>query len=266
MTASAKDIKAQLAKVAAYLDQLGGMIEERDRLVTSLKLAPSLADNLDLINILAKIQSTLRYLLSDISAGFFDYAADFATAVDSYTALLAQLASDQYVDAHEYAFTEKVDVQDDVGPSKKSVRFKDYDFEEEDDDTTQMRNELMGTANNFKPYRDEPDRNSLLSVDTTNQEMFAQHQQQLMEQDLNLDTLHQSIRTQHNMGLTINDELDEHLIILSDLERGVDASGSLLRRATNGIHDFRRKVRENGSLVTIIVLTVILILLLVVLN
>lgn len=54
--------------------------------------------------------------------------------------------------------------------------------------------------------------------------------------------------------------------MLNDLELGVERSQFMLNNATNKLKSFRQKCRENGSLVTIVVLTVILILLLVVLN
>lgn len=268
MTVTSKNIKTQQTKIKSHLDQLSGLLEERSRLTNVLKLTPSQSDNLDLISLLAKIQTELKYQRQDISCGFAsEFASDFGKVVDSYTDLLSGLSQDSYIDTQEYVFTDKV-AEDPEPGNKKSVRFKDYGNEDEVDDTAQMRNQLMGTLGNFRPYRDEPeeDRNSLLSVDTSNQELFAQHQQQLLEQDQSLDQLHDLVRVQHSMGVTINEELDDHLILLSDLERGVDGSSARLRRATNNIRDFRRMVRENGSLVTIIVLTVILILLLVVLN
>ncbi|SGZ47757.1 CIC11C00000004036 [Sungouiella intermedia] len=270
MTVTAKNIRTQQIKIKSHLDQLSGLLEERSRIISDLKLSPSKSDNLDLINLLAKIQTELKYQRQDISSGFAaDYASDFSSIVDSYTQLLDSLKEDPYVDTQEYVFTEKVATEEPDTSARKSVRFKDYDGDDTED-TEHLRSQLMGTSTNFRPYRDEPDedadRNTLLSVDTTNQELFAQHQQQLLEQDQNLDQLHDLVRVQHSMGRSINEELDEHLIILNDLERGVDNSSTRLGRASNNIRQFQRKVRENGSLATIIVLTVILIVLLVVLN
>lgn len=269
MAVTSKNIKTQQARIRSHLDQLSGLLEERSRLISVLKLTPSQSDNLDLINLLAKIQTELKYQRQDIAGAFAsEFAADFADVVDTYGDLLSGLAQDPYIETHEYVFSDKIPEEPAEPANKKSVRFKDYDANDQNDDTEHIRNQLMGTVGNVRPYRDDPeeDRNSLLSVDTTNQELFAQHQQQLLEQDQSLDRLHDLVRVQHSMGTSINDELDDHLILLNDLERGVDGSGSRLRRASNNIRDFRRKVQENGSLVTIIVLTVILILLLVVLN
>lgn len=87
-----------------------------------------------------------------------------------------------------------------------------------------------------------------------------------MRQDQDLDTLHQLISRQFSMGQDINQELDDQLIILNDLEQGVDQSLSRLDLANRRIRTFRNLMRENGSLVTICTLSIILILLLVVLN
>lgn len=265
MTVSTKEIRTQLARVRLHLEQLSDLLEERTRLTDILDLTPSQADNIDLINLLSKIRSNLRYLQLDISASYnSELAEEFSDVVDEYSNHIALLQHDAYIDANEYGFTKKVDTHEEHEVNtKKSVRFEDD--EHNDDDNTHLRNQLMGTAANFKPYRDD-DEATLLSIDTTNQELFALHQQQLLVQDQSLDNLHSLIRVQHSMGLDINGELDEHLILLNDLERGVDDSSSRLRRATTGIKEFRRRVKENGSLVTIVVLTIILITLLVVLN
>lgn len=123
----------------------------------------------------------------------------------------------------------------------------------------------MGTRHVFKPYKDDPDEQES-SEELSNHQMFAQHQQTMMRQDQDLDTLHQLISRQFSMGQDINQELDDQLIILNDLEQGVDQSLSRLDLANRRIRTFRNLMRENGSLVTICTLSIILILLLVVLN
>lgn len=263
MTVKSKELQSQIKNVSSYLEQLKETIEERQRLI-GLKLTPSQSDNLEIVEVLSRIKRSFTYLHEDLTGDHIKkFGTEYTALVADYGEIIKELEQDAYIEVSEYEFSDQLPVEE---AAKKSVRFKD--FEADDDDHTQMRNELMGTAsNNFKPYTDEePDRNTLLSVDTTNQEMFAQHQQQILEQDQNLDQLHQSISTQHSMGVGISQELDNHLIMLGDLESQADRSLSGVRRATTGVANFRRKVAENGSLSTIIVLTVILILLLVVLN
>lgn len=263
MPVTSKEIQSQINTVASYIEQLRDTIDERNRLI-SLKLSPCQSDNLDVVNVLSRIKHLFTYLNEDIAGDHIKkFGQSYSDLLREYQNLIQELESDAYIEVKEYEFSPPIQQEE---PIKKSVRFKDFDADE--DENTQMRNELMGTAiNNFKPYQDDvSERNTLLSVDTTNQELFAEHQQQMVQQDESLDQLHQSIRSQHAMGIGIGQELDEHMIILGDLERGADQSLSRIRRATTGVNEFRRKVAENGSLTTIIVLTIILILLLVVLN
>ncbi|KAM9896745.1 hypothetical protein OXX79_007297 [Metschnikowia pulcherrima] len=271
MATSTKSIQAQLAKAAVYIEQLDELLEERERLVSVLHLTPSNADNLDIINLLAKTKAGLEYAQGDLASGISkELSRELFQTANSYNEKISQLANDPYINVDEYQFHALETSENESNGPKKSVRFKDFDAEESADDSTQMRNQLMGTQGQFRPYTDDfeetEDRNTLSSVDTSNEELFASHQQQMVQQDAHLEALHASIRTQHSMGVNIHDELDEHLILLNDLESGVDGSHTRVRRATRGIASFRRKVRENGSLATIVVLTVILILLLVVLN
>lgn len=258
-TTMSREFQKQAAKISLDLDRLDDLIEERARLVESLHLTPSAADNLDLLDVLGRVKAALQLLQEDGGS-----LSQTTTLVNRYRLVIAPLDTDPYILVAEYRVAETT-----AEPSKKSVRFKDnVDGVQEDVDAAQLRSQLMGTAA-FRPYRDDDsddDRNTLLSVTTTNHELFALHQQQLVAQDDSLDQLHQLVRAQHSMGLTINDELDEQIVILNDLESGVDMSASRLARATTNLRSFRRRVRENGSLVTIVVLTVILVLLLVVLN
>lgn len=250
------DIHKQVRRISLDLDQLDDQIEERDRLVQTLHLTPSSADNLDLLDLLGRIKTAFQYLHEDGPK-----SPEVPELLSRYRRLLSSLDADPYVLVQEYQVS-------DFAEPKKSVRFKD-NADCLDEDAEHLHSQLMGTAT-FRPYRDDDDnnddRNTLNSLTESNHELFALHQQQLLAQDNSLDQLHQLVRVQHSMGLSIHDELDEHMVILNDLESGVDMSASRLARATANVHSFRRKVRENGSLVTIVVLTVILVVLLVVLN
>lgn len=288
-TSSLKELRLSIARAEAYVDEIGTQIEERDRLIGVLKLTPSANDNVDLINHLSKTLKLLSYIHSDLddyhdsngsSSSLGQLVDRFNGAVSSYNATIYSdnLVSDPYINISEYKFTQpdldfstpsealsrKADAV-----SVKSVRFKDA--VESDEEHTEWRNQLMGTAGKFKPYTDDAeeansDANTLSSINTSNEQMFAEHQQQLLAQDQSLDELHRSINIQRSMGTTINEELDDHLIILSDLERGVEYSADRLQHALRRLRSFSAKVKENGSLATIVILTVILILLLVVLN
>lgn len=267
-----KDIKQSIAKSSNYLEILETQLEERDRLVTVLNLTPSSNDNLELVDLLDKLKKTLNYLQEDLvlylkSASQSDELNSVITAVKSnINSFNSQLEgiNHSFIDISAYQIPLKPFKIKEQQPEPKSVRFKDQTNLDEDD----FRNELMGTRV-FKPYTDiepESDAATLASINQSNQDLFVQHQQTLLEQDESLDQLHDSIRTQKSMGHTINDELNDHLIILNDLERGVDDAAYRLNNAQARLKNFSTKVRENGSLVTIVILTIILILLLVVLN
>lgn len=266
------DIKNLILRTKPLLSQLESQLEERDRLVTILKLEPSSNDNYDLINQLTKITKNLSLIQLDIHNGVPNekVISDFKALVTKYDTTIGSLDQDMYINNNDYKFTldlpQPESPKNSVSPENgagtgpvKSVRFKD---ESEED----LRNELMGTRA-FKPYKDDETSGDDNSVDElNNHQMFAKHQQQILEQDQDLDVLHDSVKLQKHMGHNINDEIDSHLIMLNDLERGVDNSHVNLNRTNNRLTDFRTKVQENGSLITIVTLTVILILLLVVLN
>lgn len=259
---SIKEVHTAVKRASTYIDELDGLIEERDRLVQVLKLTPSNNDNYDLVTLLERLAKHLTYLQDDIHSlklkgdDVSKFSSSFSDLIGRYNFLIEKLNEDD-LDITEYIFKPKT--YEEVKKDSKSVRFKD-NLEEEPEE---LRAELMGS----RPYEPYSDYEDVASFDaTTNQQMFAQHQQKLLQQDESLDILHKLIRTSHQMGQSINSELDDHIIILNDLEQGVDNSAFRLNNARNKLADFRRKCQENGSLVTIITLTAILILLLVVLN
>ncbi|KAG5421018.1 hypothetical protein I9W82_000108 [Candida metapsilosis] len=252
MPSNRKQIKALLYKIDASLQQLEGVVDERTKL-HELGLQPSTHENEELSN---TIHKTVEYL--EQAKKEMEQERDEEIHHD-----LERLAR-KYMNIHSTSgskieapeFTYEIP-QPSKPPTAKAVRFKDIPDEA---DTSEM----MGTQP-FQPYRDDPEEAE--EIDSrSNHQMFAEHQQTMMRQDQDLDHLHQSISRQHMMGKDIDQELDEQLIILNDLEQGVDNSGHRIQRATTRLNDFRRMARENGSLTTIIILTIILILLLVVLN
>lgn len=149
------------------------------------------------------------------------------------------------------------------------MRFKDNLIEDDPEDLA-ARQQLMSGGTKFRPYTDAEDSETssiASSFDAqSNQQIFAQHQQQLLDQENDLGFLLDSVRRQHSMGLGINQEIDEHIILLNDLENGVDRAYTRLSQALNRLKSFQKLCKENGSMVTIILLTIILIVLLIVLN
>ncbi|ODV79429.1 uncharacterized protein CANTADRAFT_52225 [Suhomyces tanzawaensis NRRL Y-17324] len=264
---STKDVRKALTKVTINLDSLQSSLEERDRLVQTLKLTPSPDDNYDLINIIQKVLKALNYIQDDlvylINQGEVvdELIESFKEVSSRYDQYINELTHDAYITVEEYEFIRK-DLPKEESKKPKTVRFRDDVTE----DNEELRTELMGTRA-FKPYSDDEPQTDAESFDhETNQQLFAKHQQTLLDQDQDLDILHESIKRQHSMGRTINTELDDHLILLNDLELGVDVSQQRLNSATHKLLVFRTRVAENGSLVTIVVLTIIVIVLLVTLN
>jgi syntaxin 8 len=113
------------------------------------------------------------------------------------------------------------------------------------------------------PYRDEPDGPPDQS-DMTNQQIHAYHSDVLREQDEQLDALGASIGRQRDLSIQIGDELDDHAMMLDDVDNRVDRHQSQLDRARGRLGKVARKAKDNWSMTTIIVLIVILVLLIVI--
>lgn len=131
----------------------------------------------------------------------------------------------------------------------KSVRFTD------DDDDDANRSALF-------PYRDDPAPPS--QDELSNQQIHAHHSQILREQDSQLDALGLSIGRQRELSLQIGDELDGQVLLLDEVEEGVDRHDAQFRRARGRLDRFSRKARENWSLTVIVVLIIILVLLIII--
>lgn len=269
---TSNDTRLTISKIRFNLKELESLLEERNN-IYDLDLTPSKNDNFELISLLLKTVKYFKFVTKDIDDDINsdekeNIGSELEELVLKYNSIYDELSEDSNLDVSEfkYSFTRSVTTTTTMSKNvdipfnnvHKSVRFKDTP---DDNDAS----ELMGTRHEFKPYKDDPDEQES-SEELSNHQMFAQHQQTMMRQDQDLDTLHQLISRQFSMGQDINQELDDQLIILNDLEQGVDQSLSRLDLANRRIRTFRNLMRENGSLVTICTLSIILILLLVVLN
>ncbi|MCP8718566.1 MAG: syntaxin family protein [Asgard group archaeon] len=269
---TSNDTRLTISKIRFNLEELESLLEERNN-IYDLDLTPSKNDNFELISLLLKTVKYFKFVTKDIDDDINsdekeNIGSELEELVLKYNSIYDELSEDSNLDVSEfkYSFTRSVTTTTTMSKNvdipfnnvHKSVRFKDTP---DDNDAS----ELMGTRHVFKPYKDDPDEQES-SEELSNHQMFAQHQQTMMRQDQDLDTLHQLISRQFSMGQDINQELDDQLIILNDLEQGVDQSLSRLDLANRRIRTFRNLMRENGSLVTICTLSIILILLLVVLN
>lgn len=84
------------------------------------------------------------------------------------------------------------------------------------------------------------------------------------EQDSQLDELGMSIGRQRELSMQIGDELDGQVMLLDEVEEGVDRHEAQFRRARGRLDRFSRKARENWSLTVIVVLIIVLVLLIVI--
>ncbi|KAJ4353211.1 uncharacterized protein N0V89_004938 [Didymosphaeria variabile] len=134
----------------------------------------------------------------------------------------------------------------------KSVRFRDDDAEED-----------ANRASLF-PYRDDPSDAPPDQAELSNHQIHEYHSRVISEQDDQLDQLGASIGRQRELSMQIGDELDGQVVLLDDVEEGVDRHAGQFRRARGRLDRFSRKAKENWSLTVIVVLIVVLVLLIVI--
>lgn len=264
-------------KLLYELDKLEDLVEERARLTSVLKIRPSSKDNLNLKQQLDKTLDLLHEFAKSDEENLEKYSK-------RYSEVLLEIP-DKEIDLALYEFQPAVKIQsfddgNDVLASRelpKRVRFKDKDLVS------------YNESDQFEPYHDELQANSEVEIKKTveddrrkllngaeqtpvavvapglsNQELFIQQQQQLLEQDTYLDTLGESVRKSHDFAMDINHEVTEqNNQVLHDLESLVDNSGRNLDRAKRRLQIFENTARENGPCFIILLLTLILLLLLI---
>ena len=138
--------------------------------------------------------------------------------------------------------------------TSKSVRFSDNDDTEDDDPN---RSSLF-------PYRDDPSPSTPDVSTLDNQQIHAYHDRVIRDQDDQLAQLSSSIGRQRELSMQIGDELDGQVMLLDDVEEGVDRHAAQFVRARGRLDRLSRKARENWSLTVIVVLIIILVLLIVI--
>ena len=117
------------------------------------------------------------------------------------------------------------------------------------------------------PYRDDPDDAGPPDHrELDNQQIHTYHAQVMREQDAQLDRLGESIGRQRELSMQIGDELDGQVLLLDEVEEGVDRHQGQFRRARGRLERVGRKARDNWSLTAIVVLIMVLMLLIVVLK
>lgn len=115
------------------------------------------------------------------------------------------------------------------------------------------------------PYRDNPDTDAAPDQShLDNQQIHEYHSQVMRDQDDHLDQLGASIGRQRELSMQIGDELDGQVVLLDEVEEGVDRHTDQFRRARGRLDRFSRKAKENWSLTVIVVLIIILLLLIII--
>lgn len=229
-------VDAKLERISVQLEQLEDVVNEHKRLEL-LELEPSEQERQDLVHLANSIRSGFEQCISQPKR-----PAKLQTLVQTFQDLLPELeALNVSVASLELPAIQPAPQPDDDAASTRSrkvVRFSDV-------------REEFEPAN--EPYSDNP-QELRQQYDVNNSMMF--------EQDMRLESLGRSVRRQHQVGTNINQELDGQLELLDDLEAQTDRNQSSLDTARNRVEQFNRKARENGSCLTITLLTLILFILL----
>lgn len=266
-------------KLSYELDKLNDIVEERIRLITVLGIKPSSRDNVSLKKQLSK---TLD-LLNECSAQ--DEVGDFFEQYSTQYSDVLQKIPDSVIDVSLYEFHIPSKVQSSSSSSNvslsrdlpKKVRFKDEnlvtysdveDFKPYHDDASQVRDTSRIEEEDrvkLMPKVESPPLDTI-SPGLSNQEVFVQQQQQLLEQDTYLSSLSESVHRSHAISLDINGEVvEQNDHVLQDLESLVDNSGRNLDRAKRRLETFEKTARDNGPCFIIVVLVIILLVLLIIL-
>lgn len=253
--------------------------------LTSLRLVESLIEDLENLIEEAQITSTDldKSTPHEIKALSIKILAHLTKDDDekSYDELIGKYNSlvSTYPELKPYQREEKPQKQcrtpKSLETGKKSVRFNDNldvqpfkPFSDNDPSnsssvTSDRQVPNQGTPLLFEHAEDSDSENENLMSNT---DIFVTHQQtQLTQQDAHLQTLAESVKRSHNLGLDIHGELTEQNFMLNDLEAQLEGTDLKLQRAKRGLGKFTEIAKHNTEWFTILCLFVILLLLLVVL-
>ncbi|KAK5578903.1 hypothetical protein RB653_008578 [Dictyostelium firmibasis] len=129
---------------------------------------------------------------------------------------------------------------------------------------TSQKNELMGNNGGNIGYSGRQfgkPKETEVTKQYDNQQLFLNQQHVMREQDESLDLLSQSIMRQKNIAHAMGNELEQHNEMLDDIEIGTDAVSMRLRNANRRMET----IKQNAGSTCMIVCIVILIILIVVL-
>ncbi|AOA60526.1 Endosome SNARE [Komagataella phaffii CBS 7435] len=242
------------------------LIEELETLLNEETIIKGLNDDYDSTSFSMKVEPVLRKTYNMFNGISVDVSGKNKSRVQalykSYTQLLNTLAEDLSIDTSSFKVdniwsedSQNGQVNDNSQrqlKKSKSVRFKDNLIEPGVQETT------------VAPYHDDaPETRDSAINSLNNQSIFIDNQQELLRQDHVLDKLSRSVGKQREIGLTIGGEVDEQVVMLDDLEAQIDHNENTLYRARGRITKFSQMSSENGRLMSIFGLLILLILLIV---
>ncbi|KAL1738607.1 hypothetical protein HDZ31DRAFT_69817 [Schizophyllum fasciatum] len=108
------------------------------------------------------------------------------------------------------------------------------------------------------PYTDDPEAGEDPSI------MLQTQQRMMSDQDEQLDRLSHSINRQRDLSVQINDELDVHTGLLSELDTDIDRTHDRMSGARRRLDRFAKGAKNNGSTVIIAALILILLILIII--
>lgn len=146
-----------------------------------------------------------------------------------------------------------------IEPGNVMKRYRDNPNEV----VSNYKDSLFQTTNSYSDQQ-EDEQSKRTPDNLSNKQLYLDNENELQTQDQLIGSLHSSVSRQHSMGLTINEELDHHMILLNDLETGIDSQHRKINRARNNLNHFTDELKKRGDWMTIIVLTIILLFLLIV--
>lgn len=247
---------SELKKLALLSDTIQTSLDDRSRLI---ELGVSTAnEDEDIRKNLQKIKSTIEDILEckDGKMLTSKESKSIDGMKDRYDELVKEWGVSGTSKEYEIVVPER---------KVKQVRFdlEQQNQEQQQEQEAAVRNELFVT-----PYKDDPEDNSTISQaeEMENNEHYGYQQQLLQDQDAHLDNLAISVNRQHMLSLQINDELAGHLELLDSVDNLTDGTQSRLANAKKRLEKVSRRVKSNGSWLTIGILLLVFIILLVVLK
>ena len=150
----------------------------------------------------------------------------------------------------------------------KNVRFRDNPSQESLNDAEDEANRAALFPSRYTDTDDLESRGRTPdpTADMSNTQIHAYHQSVITEQDEQLDRLGESIGRQRHLAMQVGDELEGHIGLLDEVDRGVDRHQGRLDGAKRRLKGVGERAKQNWGTTTIIVLIVILVLLIVLLK